>query len=219
MLWLKLYKISALLSWSHVEERHLDSTTLGLFRHTQFVHFLQPWLHLCKILILELSSKNMICSYMPWPQLCKISALCHDPMERKSISTAPHLHTIFCKAFFRHHGDKSSVDLYVTLFLSAFKVDGLLFKGGSFMCRKGCHDWICQVENTWTRWVLQFERSHFETGGFFKCVIEKVLLEPKIELIQAMEEDLKNGLYPFFVSTTLGTTGCVAFDNLEEIGI
>jgi len=151
--------------------------------------------------------------------LCKISALCHDPMERKSISTAPHLHTIFCKAFFRHHGDKSSVALYVTLFLSAFKVDGLLFKGGSFMCRKGCHDWICQVENTWTRWVLQFERSHFETGGFFKCVIEKVLLEPKIELIQAMEEDLKNGLYPFFVSTTLGTTGCVAFDNLEEIGI
>ena len=33
-----------------------------------------------------------------------------------------------------------------------------------------------------------------------------------------MEEDIENGLFPFFVSTTLGTTGCVAFDNLEEIG-
>lgn len=33
-----------------------------------------------------------------------------------------------------------------------------------------------------------------------------------------MQEDLENGLHPFFVSTTLGTTGCVAFDNLEEIG-
>ena len=33
-----------------------------------------------------------------------------------------------------------------------------------------------------------------------------------------MEEDIANGLHPFFVSTTLGTTGCCAFDNLEEIG-
>ncbi|XP_059085402.1 aromatic-L-amino-acid decarboxylase-like isoform X2 [Tigriopus californicus] len=37
-------------------------------------------------------------------------------------------------------------------------------------------------------------------------------------LRQAMEEDMENGLYPFFVSTTLGTTGCCAFDNLKEIG-
>ena len=37
-------------------------------------------------------------------------------------------------------------------------------------------------------------------------------------LRQAMEEDIENGLFPFFVSTTLGTTGCCAFDNLEEIG-
>ena len=37
-------------------------------------------------------------------------------------------------------------------------------------------------------------------------------------LLQAMEEDIENGMIPFFVSTTLGTTGCVAFDNLEEIG-
>ena len=33
-----------------------------------------------------------------------------------------------------------------------------------------------------------------------------------------MEEDIQNGLHPFFVSTTLGTTGCCAFDNLQEIG-
>ena len=38
-------------------------------------------------------------------------------------------------------------------------------------------------------------------------------------LRQAMEEDIQNGLHPFFVSTTLGTTGCCAFDNLQEIGI
>ncbi len=37
-------------------------------------------------------------------------------------------------------------------------------------------------------------------------------------LRQAMQEDIDNGLMPFFVSTTLGTTGCCAFDNLEEIG-
>lgn len=37
-------------------------------------------------------------------------------------------------------------------------------------------------------------------------------------LRQAMEEDIQNGLCPFFVSTTLGTTGCCAFDNLQEIG-
>ena len=35
---------------------------------------------------------------------------------------------------------------------------------------------------------------------------------------QAMEEDVANGMYPFFVSATLGTTGCCAFDNIEEIG-
>ena len=39
-----------------------------------------------------------------------------------------------------------------------------------------------------------------------------------LSLRRAMEEDIQNGLYPFFVSTTLGTTGCCAFDNLQEIG-
>jgi hypothetical protein len=33
-----------------------------------------------------------------------------------------------------------------------------------------------------------------------------------------MDEDIANGMYPFFVSITLGTTGCCAFDNLKEIG-
>ncbi|KAL7737718.1 hypothetical protein ACLKA6_006111 [Drosophila palustris] len=35
---------------------------------------------------------------------------------------------------------------------------------------------------------------------------------------EAMEEDELQGLVPFFVSTTLGTTGSCAFDNLSEIG-
>jgi len=33
-----------------------------------------------------------------------------------------------------------------------------------------------------------------------------------------MEVDVANGLVPFFVSTTLGTTSCCSFDNLTEIG-
>lgn len=33
-----------------------------------------------------------------------------------------------------------------------------------------------------------------------------------------MEQDEAMGLIPFFVSTTLGTTGCCSFDNLLEIG-
>lgn len=38
-------------------------------------------------------------------------------------------------------------------------------------------------------------------------------------LTKAMEEDELQGLVPFFVSTTLGTTGSCSFDALEEIGI
>uniref|UniRef100_A0A8D8M6G3 Aromatic-L-amino-acid decarboxylase n=2 Tax=Cacopsylla melanoneura TaxID=428564 RepID=A0A8D8M6G3_9HEMI len=34
----------------------------------------------------------------------------------------------------------------------------------------------------------------------------------------AIDEDIKNGLIPFYVVATLGTTNCCAFDNLEEIG-
>lgn len=37
-------------------------------------------------------------------------------------------------------------------------------------------------------------------------------------LIEAMEADTNDGLMPFFVSTTLGTTGSCSFDNLDEIG-
>jgi aromatic-L-amino-acid decarboxylase len=33
-----------------------------------------------------------------------------------------------------------------------------------------------------------------------------------------MEEDELQGFKPFFVSTTLGTTGACGFDALEEIG-
>ncbi|THD21624.1 Aromatic-L-amino-acid decarboxylase [Fasciola hepatica] len=37
-------------------------------------------------------------------------------------------------------------------------------------------------------------------------------------LEEAVLEDLNNGLIPFFCTATLGTTGCCAFDHLEEIG-
>ena len=40
-----------------------------------------------------------------------------------------------------------------------------------------------------------------------------------VKYLQAMEADLANGLYPFFVSATLGTTGACGFDNLIEIGM
>ena len=33
-----------------------------------------------------------------------------------------------------------------------------------------------------------------------------------------MEEDRRNGLLPFFVSTTVGTTSCCSADNIKDIG-
>lgn len=36
--------------------------------------------------------------------------------------------------------------------------------------------------------------------------------------MKAIEADVAEGYVPFFVSTTLGTTACVSFDNLKEIG-
>ena len=38
-------------------------------------------------------------------------------------------------------------------------------------------------------------------------------------LKEAIEQDIRDGLIPFFVCATLGTTGACAFDNLEEIGL
>ncbi len=37
-------------------------------------------------------------------------------------------------------------------------------------------------------------------------------------LRKAIEQDKKDGLIPFYVCATLGTTGVCAFDNIEEIG-
>lgn len=58
------------------------------------------------------------------------------------------------------------------------------------------------------------------------CFIKLRILEPDAKcslrgdtLTRAMEEDELQGLVPFFVSTTLGTTGSCSFDNLEEIGV
>ncbi|KAI8036828.1 histidine decarboxylase isoform X1 [Drosophila gunungcola] len=38
-------------------------------------------------------------------------------------------------------------------------------------------------------------------------------------LREAIEDDIKQGLVPFWVCATLGTTGSCSFDNLEEIGL
>ncbi|CAH2000499.1 unnamed protein product [Acanthoscelides obtectus] len=57
------------------------------------------------------------------------------------------------------------------------------------------------------------------------CFVKLRILEPDEKnalrgktLMMAMEEDETMGLIPFFVSTTLGTTSCASFDNLQEIG-
>lgn len=58
------------------------------------------------------------------------------------------------------------------------------------------------------------------------CFVKLRILEPDEKcslrgdtLTKAMEEDELQGLVPFFVSTTLGTTGSCSFDALDEIGI
>lgn len=38
-------------------------------------------------------------------------------------------------------------------------------------------------------------------------------------LSKSIESDIAQGLEPFLVSATLGTTSCVSFDNLEELGL
>jgi len=51
----------------------------------------QIWLVTFRVLVLQLNRKNMICRYMSELHLYNISALYHDPIEGKSISTKPHL--------------------------------------------------------------------------------------------------------------------------------
>lgn len=46
---------------------------------------------------------------------------------------------------------------------------------------------------------------------------DKLALQGDV-LRKAMEQDIKDGLIPFWVCATLGTTGACAFDNLKEIG-
>lgn len=57
------------------------------------------------------------------------------------------------------------------------------------------------------------------------CLVKLRILEPDEKcslrggtLEAAIKEDIASGLVPFFVSTTLGSTGCCSFDNLVEIG-
>lgn len=55
-----------------------------------------------------------------------------------------------------------------------------------------------------------------------KC--RKVAVDEKFSLrgpalLEAIENDRKSGLIPFFVCATLGTTSICSYDNLEEIGL
>ncbi|XP_059478229.1 tyrosine decarboxylase-like [Neocloeon triangulifer] len=57
------------------------------------------------------------------------------------------------------------------------------------------------------------------------CLVKLRILEPDSScslrgatVAAAIEEDRDEGLMPFFVSTTLGTTSCCSFDNISEIG-
>ncbi|KZC13244.1 Aromatic-L-amino-acid decarboxylase [Dufourea novaeangliae] len=52
-------------------------------------------------------------------------------------------------------------------------------------------------------------------GSASECILV-TMLAARTQAIRT--EDVANGLVPFFVSTTLGTTGSCAFDNLVEIG-
>ncbi|XP_030561811.1 histidine decarboxylase isoform X3 [Drosophila novamexicana] len=47
---------------------------------------------------------------------------------------------------------------------------------------------------------------------------EQLAMRGKL-LREAIEDDIKQGLVPFWVCATLGTTGSCSFDNLDEIGI
>ncbi|XP_026842570.1 histidine decarboxylase isoform X2 [Drosophila persimilis] len=47
---------------------------------------------------------------------------------------------------------------------------------------------------------------------------EELAMRGKL-LREAIEDDVKQGLVPFWVCATLGTTGSCSFDNLEEIGL
>lgn len=62
--------------------------------------------------------------------------------------------------------------------------------------------------------VRKVRSHHFTLSDFFVIVS----IFPYIWFHKAMEQDRKNGLFPFFVSTTVGTTSCCSADNLTEIG-
>ncbi|TDG50123.1 hypothetical protein AWZ03_003339 [Drosophila navojoa] len=47
---------------------------------------------------------------------------------------------------------------------------------------------------------------------------EQLAMRGKL-LREAIEDDIKQGLVPFWVCATLGTTGSCSFDNLDEVGI
>nr|XP_039272548.1 aromatic-L-amino-acid decarboxylase-like [Styela clava]XP_039272549.1 aromatic-L-amino-acid decarboxylase-like [Styela clava] len=59
--------------------------------------------------------------------------------------------------------------------------------------------------------LLGFTKLH-------KVPVDKIVSMRGEALQRAIKEDKKAGKFPFYVCATLGTTSCVSFDNLDEIG-
>lgn len=46
----------------------------------------------------------------------------------------------------------------------AFKVNGILLERSPFLCGKGCHDWLREIEDSRARWELQPSRRDLAPG-------------------------------------------------------
>ena len=73
-------------------------------------------------------------------------------------------------------------------------------------------------------YTSKLAHSCVEKAGMI-AMVKIRLLEPdenfslrKATVEKAVKDDRSNGLIPFFVSCTFGTTSCCSFDNIQEIG-
>ncbi len=80
------------------------------------------------------------------------------------------------------------------------------------------------VKNKLVAYASSQSHSSVERAGLLGDV-QMRLLEPDEDLSlrgdvleKAVREDLANGLIPFFLTATLGTTNTLAFDNIKELG-
>uniref|UniRef100_A0A915HFG8 Aromatic-L-amino-acid decarboxylase n=1 Tax=Romanomermis culicivorax TaxID=13658 RepID=A0A915HFG8_ROMCU len=73
-------------------------------------------------------------------------------------------------------------------------------------------------------YTSEYAHSSVERAALLEnVIIRKIATDEKFQLrgeslASAIEKDLRDGLVPFLVCATLGTTSCCSFDNLSEIG-